>query len=141
MQSFTPESRAFLMEKAHTGKLATVRADGRPHVAPVWFELDGDTIVFTTGETTVKARNMRRDARVSLCVDDETPPFHYIQIEGTAVLSDDMESLTYWATRIGGRYMGEALATAYGKRNAVPGELLVRVTPTRIVFKRNIAGW
>ncbi len=139
MQSFTPESRAFLMENAHTGKLATVRADGRPHVVPVWFELDGDTIIFTTGESSVKARNMRRDARVSLCVDDETPPFSYIQVEGTAALSEDLEALKYWAKKIGGRYMGEALAERYGERNAVPGELLVRITPTRIIFARNIA--
>lgn len=139
MQSFTPESRAFLMEKAHTAKVATVRADGRPHVAPVWFEMDGDTIIFTTGETSVKARNIRRDGRVSLCVDDETPPFSYLMVEGTAVLAEDLEALKYWAKKIGGRYMGEARAEEYGQRNGVPGELLVRVTPTRIIFERAIA--
>jgi nitroimidazol reductase NimA-like FMN-containing flavoprotein (pyridoxamine 5'-phosphate oxidase superfamily) len=49
------EARAFLLERPRTAKLATVRADGRPHVAPVWFELDGDDLVFTTWHTTVKA--------------------------------------------------------------------------------------
>ena len=139
MQSFTPESRAFLMEKAHTGKLATVRADGRPHIVPVWFEMDGDMLIFTTGETTVKARNMRHDARVSLCVDDEMPPFSYLVVEGTAVLTEDLEALKYWAKKIGGRYMGEARAEEYGQRNGVPGELLVRVTLTKIIFERDIA--
>lgn len=127
------------MENAHTGKLATVRADGRPHVVPVWFDLDGDTIIFTTWRASVKARNMRRDARVSLCVDDETPPFSYIEIEGTAALSEEMEALKYWAKKISGRYMGEALAEQYGKRNAVPGELLARITPTKVIFARNVA--
>ena len=120
--------------------LATVRADGLPHVAPVWFVLDGDTIVFNTGENTVKGKNLRRDPRVSLCVDDSTPPFAYVRVEGTVELSAEPQALLSWATRIGGRYMGEALAETYGKRNGVPGELLVRVTPTRIHYEPNIAG-
>lgn len=74
MQTFTAEQQAFLLEGTRTGELATVRKDGRPHVVPVWFVLDGDTLVFTTGEASVKATNMRRDPRVAFCVDDETPP-------------------------------------------------------------------
>ena len=141
MNSLTTEQRAFLLKDTRTGKLATVRKDGRPHVVPIWFELDGDTLVFTTGSTSVKAANIRRDSRVCICVDDETPPFAYIQIEGTAAFNADSEALLYWATRIGGRYMGAESAEAFGKRNAVEGELLVRVTPTRILFEQNIAGW
>lgn len=140
MQIFSPECRAFLLQGTRTGKLATVRADGRPHVVPIWFELDGETLVFTTGETSVKAANMRRDARVCLCVDDETPPFAYVQIEGVAQMSAEPVGLLHWATRIGGRYMGAVLAESYGKRNGVPGELLVRITPTKIRFFENIAG-
>lgn len=142
MNIFSPESRAFLLSGTRTGKLASVRADGRPHVAPIWFTLDGDAVVFMTGHTTVKAINMRHDPRVCLCVDDETPPFAYAQIEGTAELLTETsaEELVYWATLIAGRYMGEALAESYGKRNGVVGELLVRVTPTKIIFQQNIAG-
>ena len=139
MATFTDEQRGFLLYETRTGKLATVRKDGRPHVVPIWFTLDGDTIVFTTGEHAVKAANIRRDPRICLCVDDETPPYAYIMVEGTATLSTDIDPLLHWATRIGGRYMGEALAETYGKRNGVPGELLVRVTPTKVVFEKNIA--
>lgn len=133
------EYRSFMLDRARTASLATVRADGRPHVAPIWFDLDGETIVFMTGEDTVKGRNMQRDPRVSLCVDDEQPPFHFVLIEGTAELSADDPDKLYWATRIAGRYMGEELAESYGRRNAVPSELLVRVTPGRIVAQKNIA--
>ena len=139
MHTFTDEQRAFLLHGTRTGKLATVRKDGRPHVVPVWFIRDGDTIVFTTGEHSVKAANIRRDSRICLCVDDETPPYAYIMVEGAAALSSDLDALLHWATRIGGRYMGEDLAEAYGKRNGVPGELLVRVTPTRVIFEKDIA--
>ena len=139
MHTLTTEQHAFLLGQVRTGKLATVRKDGRPHVVPVWFDLDGDVLVFTTGHMSVKAVNIRRDSRVCICVDDETPPFAYMQIEGTAALSANSDALLHWATRIGGRYMGADLADAYGKRNAVEGELLVRVTPTKILFEKDIA--
>jgi PPOX class probable F420-dependent enzyme len=140
MQEMTVEEyRSFLLDRARTASLATVRADGRPHVAPIWFDLDGDILLFTTGETTVKARNMRRDPRVSLCIDDEEPPFAFVVVEGTARMSAGDPDMLHWATRIGGRYMGPDLANSYGSRNAVPGELLVRVTPTRTVALKNIA--
>lgn len=133
------ECRSFLTAGTRTGKLATVGADGRPHVVPIWFALDGDTVIFTTGASTVKARNMRREPRVSLCVDDETPPFAYVLIEGTAETSDNLQEMLDWTTRIGGRYMGADLAEAYGKRNAVEGELLVRVRPAKVIALKGIA--
>lgn len=139
MHILTAEQREFLLTPVHTGKLATVRKDGRPHVVPIWFDLDDNIIIFNTGHTTIKAANIRRDPRVCICVDDETPPFAYMQIEGTATLSANMDELIYWATRIGGRYMGADLAEAYGKRNGVEGELLVRVTPTRVILHKDIA--
>ncbi len=139
METLTAEQRAFLLEGTRTGKLATVRKDGRAHVVPIWFVLDGDTLVFTTGENTVKAANMRRDPRVAICIDDELPPYAYIQVEGTVNVSADEQELLTWATRIGARYMGADLAESFGKRNGVPGELLVRVTPTRVIFEKDIA--
>jgi PPOX class probable F420-dependent enzyme len=140
MATFTDEQRAFLLHGTRTGKLATVRKDGRPHIIPIWFVLDSDdTIIFTTGESSVKAANMRRDARVSLCVDDENPPYAYITVEGTASWSSDLNEMLHWATRIAARYMGEDRAEAYGKRNATPGEMLVKIKPTKVVFLKDIA--
>jgi PPOX class probable F420-dependent enzyme len=136
----TPEEiRAFLLEGTRTAALATVRADGRPHVAPIWFTVDGDDLIFNTGESTVKGANLRRDPRVALMVDDEEPPFAFVSIEGNVTLSDDLDVMRHWATRIAARYMGDDRAETYGKRNAVPGELLVRVTPTKIVAFKGVA--
>ena len=132
--------RAFLTgAPPHTAKLATVRADGRPHVAPVWYVVDGDSIVFTTGESTVKGRNLRRDSRASLCVDDERPPFSFVLVEGVVELSDDVDEVREWATRIGGRYMGAERAQEYGARNGVVGELLVRFRSRRFVSATDLA--
>jgi PPOX class probable F420-dependent enzyme len=131
--------RSFLSEGTRTAKLSTVRADGSPHTAPVWFVLDGDDIVFTTGEGTVKGRNLARDGRAALCVDDERPPYAFVVIQGRAELSDDLETMKRWATRIGGRYMGEDVAERFGARNAVPGELLVRLRIEKVVALSGIA--
>ncbi len=140
MRSMTPaEVRRFLLDRPRTAALATVRRDGRPHVAPVWFDLDGDTLVFTTWHATVKAANLCRDPRVALAVDDETPPFGFVLVEGAATVTEAAPDLAIWTTRIAVRYMGDERASAYGARNAVAGELLVRVTPTRIVAHTGIA--
>ncbi|WP_369148694.1 PPOX class F420-dependent oxidoreductase [Streptomyces sp. R44] len=131
--------RAFVSEGTRTGKLATVRDDGSPHVVPVWFVLDGDDVVFNTGKDTVKGRNLARDGRVSLCVDDDTPPFAYVSIRGRAELSEELGELRRWAARIGGRYMGADRAEEFGERNAVPGELLVRVRIEKVIAEAGIA--
>ncbi len=132
--------RQFILEQPRTGKLATVRADGRPHVAPVWVDLDGDDVVFMTGESSVKGRSLRLDPRVAICFDDETPPFAFVLVEGKVQVSNDLGELRHWATRIGGRYMGPDRAEEFGARNGVPGELLVRVTPDKIVAHSDIGG-
>jgi PPOX class probable F420-dependent enzyme len=154
------ERREFLLEGTRTAKVATTRADGRPHVTPVWFTLDvptvavassccaatvgkaaiaADEIVFTTHETSLKAKAIRRDARVCVCVDDQTPPYSYVMVEGTATLSDNLDELRRVATAVGDRYMGADRADEFGARNAVPGELLVRITPTRVVTRAAMA--
>jgi PPOX class probable F420-dependent enzyme len=132
--------RTFLAEGTRTAKLATVRAGGRPHVAPVWFVLDGDDLIFTTGERTLKGQALRRDRRMALCVDDERPPFAFVIITGHASVSTDLDEVIRWATRIGARYIGQERGEEFGRRNGVPGELLVRVTPTSVVAEENVAG-
>ena len=143
MREMTPaECRDFLLHSTRTAKLSTVRSDGRPHIAPIGFLLDEDAVIFTTGETSVKGKNIRRDPRVSLCVDDETPPFAFVIIEGNAeILLPTPADLLDWAIRINRRYMGDDQAEAYARRTAVPGELLVRVTPLKTIAWKDVANW
>jgi PPOX class probable F420-dependent enzyme len=119
--------KAFIMEGTRTGKLSTVRVDGSPHVAPMWFLLDSDDLVFTTEDVTVKSHNLLRDERAALCVDDERPPFSFVVLWGRVEISDDPGLLLTWATRIAARYMGEERAQEFGERNSVPGMLLGRM--------------
>ena len=138
-QRMTEECREFLLDSSRTAVLATLRGDGRPHAAPIWFDLDGYTLIFTTVECTVKGRTMRRDSRVGLCIDEEKALFHFVAIEGTSDLTAGDPDLLYWATRIGGSYMGADRADEYGCRNEVVDELLARVTPQKIVAYKNIS--
>ncbi|MGW7353721.1 PPOX class F420-dependent oxidoreductase [Streptomyces sp. NPDC054784] len=133
------EWRAFVSHGTRTAKLSTVRADGSPHLAPVWFLLDGDDLVFNTGAGTVKGRNLARDGRVALCVDDEQPPFSFVVLQGRAELSGDLAEVRDWATRIAARYMGEHRAEEYGARNGVPGELVARVRIDKVLAQADIA--
>ncbi len=133
------ETRAFLRGGTKTGKLATVRRDGRPHVVPIWFTLRDEHLVFNTVTSSVKAKNMRRDPRVAITVDDQAPPYSFVTIEGVATLSDADPDLVEIATEIGGRYMGADRAEEYGARNGVPGELVVRVSMDKVISARDVA--
>ncbi|WP_405813823.1 PPOX class F420-dependent oxidoreductase [Streptomyces sp. NBC_01390] len=139
-QKMTDEEwRAFVSHGTRTGKLSSVRADGSPHVAPIWFLLDGDDLVFNTGKDTVKGRNLARDGRIALCVDDDRPPFGYVVIQGRATLSEELDDVRHWAARIGARYMGEERAEEFGARNGVPGELVVRVRIEKVLAQTDLA--
>jgi PPOX class probable F420-dependent enzyme len=131
--------REFLSTGTRTGKIAWVASNGAPHVAPIWFVLDGDDLVFNTGSSTGKGRALAREGRASLVVDDQMPPYSFVKIDGTISLSDDGDKVRRFAALIGGRYMGADRAEEYGERNGVPGELLVRLHPTKVTAAFDIA--
>ena len=135
-----PEISAFLSEGTRTGILGYVSASGRPLVTPVWFIVEDGTIVFNTGKETAKGRALARDPRATLCVDVEEPPYQFVQVQGTAELSEEPGELLRTATAIGARYMGEDRAAEIGKRNAVPGELVVRLRPTKVIAVFDMTG-
>ena len=123
----------FLSAGTRTGMLGYVATDGRPLVAPVWFVVEAGQLVFNTGRETSKGRALARDSRVAICVDDPHPPYSFVQVQGLAFLSDDAQDVLDVATRTGARYMGADRADEFGRRNAVPGELVVRVRPTKVI--------
>ena len=143
------EIKKFLMQGTFTGKLATVKKDGSPHVVPIWFVLNGGNrkeragdIVFTTGSRSLKAKNIQHNNKVSFCVDDQTPSFSFVTVYGTAKIRHHKHNeLFKWATKIAEQYMGKDDAEACGKRNSGESEVLVRIKPTRIISEKNKAAW
>jgi PPOX class probable F420-dependent enzyme len=143
------EIAKFLMQGTFTGKLATVKKDGSSHVAPIWFVLDREdskgrigNIIFTTDNTSVKAKNIQRDNRVRICIDDQTPLYSFVTIFGIAkIYPYKQREVLKWATKIAERYMGKKNAEAYGRRNSREGEVLVRIKPTTIIAEKDTASW
>ena len=145
------EIARFAMQGTFTGKLATVRNDGSSHVVPIWFVLDNNenskrskigNVIFTTYSTSVKANNIRRNNRVSICIDDQTRPFSFVTIFGTAKMHTyKQKEVLKWATKIAERYMGKKKAKAYGRRNSGEGAVLVKINPTKIIAEKDIASW
>jgi PPOX class probable F420-dependent enzyme len=134
------EVRKFLQDGTRTGKLGYLSPGGHPLVAPVWFVVEGDHLVFNTGRDTVKGRSLARDPRTTLTVDLEQPPYAFVQVQGEAELSEDPGELVRTATAIAARYMGADRAEEFGKRNAVPGELVVRLRPAKVIAVFDVAG-
>ena len=134
------ETTTFLLSGTRTGKLGWVSQNGAPHVAPIWFTLDGDDIIFNTHEDSGKAKALKREGRACLLVDLEEPPYAFVKIDATASFEDDLERVKAVATEIGGRYMGADRAEEFGTRNGVPGELIVRLTPTKVTALDDVSG-
>jgi PPOX class probable F420-dependent enzyme len=130
---------AFLSEGTRTGMLGFVASDGRPLVTPVWFVVDQGDLVFTTQRHTPKGRALERDRRVVLCVDDPHPPYSFVQVQGVATVTEDAADVLAIATRTGARYMGADRAEEFARRNAVPGEVVVRIRPAKVIAAFNIS--
>ncbi len=100
-------ARAFL-EHHHRAVLATFRADGRPQLSPVVCGLHDDgRVAVSTRETAMKARNVRRDGRVSLCVLSDGFYGEWVQVDGTAELvplPGAMEGLVALYRRVAGEH-------------------------------------
>ncbi|HEY0814659.1 MAG TPA: PPOX class F420-dependent oxidoreductase [Pseudonocardia sp.] len=140
MAELTPEVREFLSHATRTGKLGYLASDGRPLVVPVWFVVHEDELWFNTDAGSAKGRAIARDPRLALCVDFEEPPFGFVQIQGVATVSEDADELLASAIEIGTRYMGAERGAEFGRRNAVPGELLVKLRPTKVIANMNLTG-
>jgi PPOX class probable F420-dependent enzyme len=140
MAALTPEVRRFLSSGTRTGKLGWVAPDGRPLVAPVWFVVEGDDLLFTTGADTSKGRAASSDGRLVLTVDLEEPPYGFVQVQAAAAVTDDIAEVKRIATLAGARYMGAERADEFGARNGVPGELGVRLRPTRVIAHFDVSG-
>ena len=75
-----------------------------------------------------------------MVVDLEQEPYGFVQVQGTAELSEEPAELLRTATAIAARYVGPDRAEEFGRRNGVPGELVVRVRPAKILAYFNMTG-
>ena len=132
------EARAFLAAGARTAKVATVSPKGKPHVAPVWFVVDGDDLVFITSARSAKGRHLRANPRAAVAVDDDAFPYAFVVANGRVTLDDQPPDRLEWATRIAARYVPDR-AAEFAARNDAPGETLVRLHLERVFGQAELA--
>ncbi len=108
-------------------------------MAPVWFVLDDDDMIFMTRGGSAKGRNLARGGRAAPSVDQGAPMYSFVHVEEPVTISEDLNEMYRWALPISARYMGAERAEEYARRNAVAGEWLVRLTPESIVAHADIA--
>ena len=104
--TLSEKAHAFLNEKRFA-VLATINSDGTPQLTTMWYLLEGDTIVMNTKAGRIKERNMRRDPRIAICVEDG---YNYVTISGTVEMIDDPEIAQRDIYRLAVRYDGEEAA-------------------------------
>jgi PPOX class probable F420-dependent enzyme len=102
MAELTPAARAFLSE-ARFASLATINKDGSPQQTPIWYDLDGNTILMNTAAGRIKHRNLQRDPRASFSVVDG---YRWVTITGHVELSDDQAIAQPDIKRLAIRYHG-----------------------------------
>ena len=142
MQKMVEEEwRRFAADGPKTGKLSTIGFEGKPHCVPVWWIFEGDNLVFMTMEASQKARNIERDARVSLTVDSEEFPYDFVTIEGTAQIKHvPLDDLFEISQAIAFRYVPAGRVDEFAARNAVEGEVVVIITPQKVISAKGVAG-
>jgi PPOX class probable F420-dependent enzyme len=134
-----PSAVEFLASGTRIGQLATASLAGTPHVAPVWFLVDDDELVFTTARDTVKGRNLRANARAALSVDSEEFPYSFVVVRGPVQVRQHAPDLLQWTTRVAERYVPAGRADEYGRRNAVEEEMLCRLRLERVLGQTGVA--
>jgi PPOX class probable F420-dependent enzyme len=124
------EIEAFLRQPI-VAVLATVGPDGEPHAVPVWYEYEDGQIIVHTAPNSRKHRNLRRNDRVSICVDTKTAPYRAVVVYGRASLEEGMDEERL--RRMAVAYLGEALGNRYADTFGGQPTVIVRVRPERIV--------
>ena len=127
-----PEETTAFLKQPMIADLATTRPDGSPHVAPVWFLYDGDTVKVMAGRSAVKMRNIRHSPEVSVSIATKSEPYRYALVSGSAEISYDgiPELLHTMSVHYRGKVEGEKYA-----RQAIEDVDfgIITVTPTKIV--------
>lgn len=126
MSTTLDEPTRKLLDGRNFATVSTLNADGGPQASVVWYQRDGDTVVFSATEGRAKVRNLRRDPRVSITVFDMDNPYHSVELRGVAEIVPDPAKELPPALSL--RYLGEAPPPESDEIARV----IVRVTPTRV---------
>jgi PPOX class probable F420-dependent enzyme len=132
------EWRSFLTTGTKLAHIALTRADGRPHVTPVCFILDGDELAFALSPGSVKGKSLAHDRRIAVCVSDERQPYGFVAIEGEAHVSAEPDQIKHVATGIADRYYPAQPAADVAESFAHEGFTAVRIRITNVIARSGL---
>lgn len=132
------EWRAFVTDGAKLAHISIARPDGRPHVTPVCFVLDGDELAFALSPGSVKGKSLAKDGRIAICVSDESQPYSFVTIEGEARISAEPDEVRHLAVRVANRYYPSQPADMFAESFVQSGFTAVRVTITNLIARSGL---
>lgn len=127
------EKQVRFVEKPRIGRLGTVRRDGAPHVAPVWYRYEDDDFLVLIDRGSQKHRNIEHDDRVAFCIDDDRPPYHTVLVRGRARMEAEPEAA--WRLALAVHYLGQDGGRRYIEQSYNSDGVLLRIVV------ESIAGW
>ena len=134
MAKLNSEQTWALLREPIISFITTLRADGTPHVTPVWHMVDGDELVIAVDSRTVKARNVSVNPNVALCVAVDASPQPWVLVEGAASLVED--GAVEFVRAVTAHYLGEERVESYLAETLPMRDFrLLRITP------RRVTGW
>ncbi len=126
----TERQRRFVSQP-RVGVLATIGPDGAPHTAPVWYRFEDGVFLVLTERGSQKHRNIERDPRVVICIDDKQPPYHTIIVRGRASVRRAPGAKRREAMAV--HYLGEERGKRYVRENPDPDNIMLRIVPERVI--------
>jgi PPOX class probable F420-dependent enzyme len=132
------EWRSFVTAGTRLAHIALTRADGRPHVTPVCFILDGDELAFALSPGSVKGKSLARDQRIAVCISDEQQPYSFVAIEGHARTSAEPDQVRRVAAGIADRYYPAQPADDVAESFVTEGFTAVRISITNVIARSGL---
>lgn len=132
------EWRSFVSTGTRLAQVALTREDGRPHVTPICFVLDGDELTFALSPGSVKGRLLARDRRIAICISDERQPYSFVTIEGEAQVSGEADHVKHVAAGIAHRYYPSQPAEDLAETFVREGFTAVRVGITKVIARSGL---
>jgi len=125
--TLTDKQKQLITDK-NFGHVATINRDGSPQVSPVWIELDGNYLVINSEMKRRKVRNIQRDPRVAVSIQNAEKPYEYIEIRGKAVEVTD-EGGFEGIDRLGKKYLG---VDKYPNNRPGDVRVVIRIEPEHV---------
>ncbi|HSR82904.1 MAG TPA: PPOX class F420-dependent oxidoreductase [Streptosporangiaceae bacterium] len=122
-----PQWAQELIDGPNFATVTTIQPDGSPQASVVWIKRDGDDVLFSTVKHRRKFRNLVADPRTSLVIYEAANPYEYLEIRGTAAITDDPDGTLI--EELSQKYTGEAFQDAPGNQRVV-----IRVSPSHVVI-------